>query len=529
MMSGKDTTSTSTSTNCWTNRPNIPVGDKAVATSGSIRVRIRSTKSKGGTSTAFDCPIADRTSGLLKQLKEGVATHLNTMYWSRRGRGVFALNSDHIKIYASGEDVAEVTSDGDLASEVASKKDVEKEPYPKQTFVALEIFTTALPEDLFRTVARDQLHRPPTTLARHKNAWTAVAPLYCAGFTEDEEKKPWLEIKGTGDFKVHGVSLRLWDYENDEIDVSLSPNQMQVPLGDIQENDQKTGFFRLSLEGMTLEDLQARVPGYKSYDQTKGILHSTITRRGDERGFRSLGRRIESKKNSKTIFFRFKLQNTENLSPYNVAAVFDNSSARHVSLVLLGESSVPSEWFPRNQTQDVLVPPSCVDLSKDDAHTNMFESSCSSDYNHVRLCQDWPYACLPMVAASFQFHDIKIEAKAEPPPPCVDSSHPENSEKMKIYDGAVALLHHDIDWPVMQALDALHERAKCVVKNLDRSSRDTLLDFLNGEPDMTPALDMLADRNERRVREGPALDPLPDWSEQRVREGLAAFHTALKN
>ena len=46
---------------------------------------------------------------------------------------------------------------------------------------------------------------------------------------------------------------------------------------------------------------------------------------------------------------------------------------------------------------------------------------------------------------------------------------------------------------------------------------------------MTPALDMLVDRNERRVREGLAVDnTLRDWSEERVREGLAARHEALK-
>jgi hypothetical protein len=45
---------------------------------------------------------------------------------------------------------------------------------------------------------------------------------------------------------------------------------------------------------------------------------------------------------------------------------------------------------------------------------------------------------------------------------------------------------------------------------------------------MTPALDMLADLNERRVREGLAVDMLRDWSEERVRDGLAALHEALK-
>jgi hypothetical protein len=74
-----------------------------------------------------------------------------------------------------------------------------------------------------------------------------------------------------------------------------------------------------------------------------------------------------------------------------------------------------------------------------------------------------------------------------------------------------------IAWSVLKAIEAFANQASYVGKNLDPSSRDTLLDFLDGEPDMPPILDMLDDWYMKRARDG--LGALYDalWGEERKR------------
>jgi hypothetical protein len=130
---------------------------------------------------------------------------------------------------------------------------------------------------------------------------------------------------------------------------------------------------------------------YQSYEgNTSGILRSNISHEIDRRGIVARKLHCPATRNSK----KSPLLSGLDLSLYGVAIVFDNSSALHLTLVLL--DAVHRCWF-QHRKLNVFVAGGCFDVSKEEALNEVFSSK--PDREMFQLSSSMTY--LPMVASLF--------------------------------------------------------------------------------------------------------------------------------
>jgi hypothetical protein len=136
-----------------------------------------------------------------------------------------------------------------------------------------------------------------------------------------------------------------------------------------------------------------------------------------------------------------------------------------------------ADWHP-HVTLNAHVPVDLIYSSKDEVLHEMFSSSSGHDR---AVLQEMGIPYQPMVASLFTQTRHDNPNKTEPSPPRDNASNPQDIDK--IYAWAVAVCQFaDMDWSVALAIEELGE-VNYVVNDLDQTSRDTLLGFLDEGPE----------------------------------------------
>eukprot|EP00978_Attheya_sp_CCMP212_P044274 scaffold305646_cov65-Attheya_sp.AAC.1 len=241
---------------------------------------------------------------------------------------------------------------------------------------------------------------------------------------------------------------------------------------------------------MTLQDYQMLLPREERLHASHpdlGILCTSLTHEidGDNNNIyipkdelehpQVVGTTEAGTKRKRQLLYRYKLKDHTDLSRYNMAVVFDNSSQYHCKLIR--ESNIYPEITWIWQKSPLRLWPSNRPILADNVPALDDEVRRRMDPPtnalHCYIKGGW---CLgfPAVAALFELHNFMIKASAEPVP--LDTVDDEKQHQMFL---ALLVLYHSCDSlgcseKVQWAIEEL-ESEKYVVEHVDTSCQLTLL------------------------------------------------------
>ena len=480
----------------------IPAG-KPKSVPCQVRIRDTAEPKKGQHKRSIVVAVKAKTLG---DLRNGAIQALQPA-WGKKG---YTLKPENIRIFylpgGSKGEVHLITEDDGQQMQLLvgdpilspkkntgeEKKEDGNNRAAAHKFVAVEYFTI-LPETVVRTVDNSHACHVTFTHPDVPQQWTSVAPLYCAAFKKDECGHPWYSVNSNWEIKASGVSLRALDGSLQKVADDFDPFGS---LGDEEETGERvmtleqydalTKNERDDIYGILKTSVSHDIPGVGGVKRPS--VKSSIISINDEK--KKKKRKDQSLATKRNTLIRFKLQKGTDLSKYNVAIVYDNSSKNHVTLVPTGVGGFGGfdrEWFFHPHLR-VFLPLDAFDKIQrlkegSDERKEYLKNEVLGPFGDEPENFSWMYpgggyTVLPKVAALFALHDLKIEASAEPLPL---ESGPRTDKQHQTYQAALVLHRLNLGWPVVLAIEQL-ENVKYVIGDLDQYERETLLDALEKVP-----------------------------------------------